>query len=123
MFTLTYKEVAEKAKEFYLAKKLTAQHPDKSERKCVNNGAPGFRCAVAAAYPEDFKREGTFLKLLSDGEIYVANVSDAIQIQRVQDAHDTWASTSRLSEDKVVLAHLEYLFRRSIKMGIIEDFF
>lgn len=113
MFTLTYREVAEKAKEYYFAKKLTAQHPDKDKRQCVNDGGDGYRCAVAASYPEDFKGEGSFIFFVSTG-IIKAEPFDAIKIQRIQDAHDAWAALSRISEDPLVLHHLEHMFKASI---------
>jgi hypothetical protein len=109
MFTLTLKEVQQKACEYYLAKKLTAQHPDPSKRNCVNNGSDGYRCAVATAYPDDFKLEGKFYTLVYNLKEIECSPEDAVRIQRIQDAHDVWTSLSR-AQSTDLTDFMEYRF-------------
>lgn len=96
--TLTLAEVKTKAREFYEAGKLTAQHPIPSERRCVNDGGDGYRCAVAAAFNDDVIREypkGTIVGAVRRGHIVVLDRRELHKMIEIQDAHDRWASAAQ----------------------------
>lgn len=114
MFTLTFKEVSNNAAKYYRAGKLNAQHPDPDKRRCQNSSEDGYRCAVAASYPEDFKEEGAFFDLVRRGLIEVSDQEDIIRIQRLQDAHDHWANVARVSEDLEALNASKKLFLQAL---------
>jgi len=93
--TLTLAEVKAKAREYYAAGKLTAQHPNPYSRMCVNNGADGHRCAVAAAFNDELIeafQKGTIGLGVARG---LVALDDESAISRIQSAHDEWAIASQ----------------------------
>ena len=82
--------VKENAIKWYKEGRLTAQHPDKDARLCVNNGKDGYRCAVAASYPEDFPYEGGIFALEQKGVLLFPQ-EEKEAIVAIQSAHDRWA--------------------------------
>jgi len=99
MQTITLAEVKQKAREYYAAGKLTAQHPDPKERECVNQGADGHRCAVAACFTDETlirNPTGTVCGLYHSRALYIASDDEREAISDIQMHHDNWASTSQM---------------------------
>jgi hypothetical protein len=92
--TLTLAKVKTKAREYYEAGKLTAQHPDPNERMCVNKGKDGHRCAVATAFNDALLEEfpgGTIHSVKGSGAVAISG-EDFDAIAEIQNEHDRWAS-------------------------------
>ncbi|MGY3589322.1 hypothetical protein [Bradyrhizobium sp. USDA 4350] len=109
--TLTLAEVKTKAREFYAAGKLTAQHPDHTKRECTNDGGDGYRCAVAAAFNEPLLNAypgGTIDSIEGMGRVTI-DASELDAIVAIQYAHDTWAIRSRSGNESAPDAEQAFL--------------
>lgn len=107
--TLTLAEVKAKAREYHAAGKLTAQHPNPQKRVCVNNGADGHRCAVAAAFNDELIAAcpyGTFCSIVSEGSVVA---DDVYAIHNIQRAHDSWAGAAHKQSSNAKDLEAEFL--------------
>lgn len=89
--TLTLAEVKAKAREYYEAGKLTAQHLNPAERMCVNKGADGHRCAVAAAFNDELLEAYPRGSIASIQGVSFIDLDEKRAIRDIQEAHDIWA--------------------------------
>lgn len=90
---LTLAEVKAKAREYHAAGKLTAQHPNPRFRVCVNAGADGHRCAVAAAFNDEtieLHSQGSIGSLVEKRAVSI-DVFELNVVKRIQYLHDKWA--------------------------------
>lgn len=110
--------VKQKAREYYEAKKLTAQHPNTASRVCANK-IDDYRCAVSACYPDEVL-EHVFGTVEHGVELgYLLPPKDHLewaQIVRLQMIHDFWADLARRYPDDPITAEFEKTFRDRIQL-------
>lgn len=103
------------AKGYYDAGMLTAQHPEPEKRVCLNAGADGSRCAVAAVFNiETLSRykAGSIATMINDRLVSVDNGPAFILFQMI---HDEWANASRNhSNTSDVAFKMKSLFENSL---------
>jgi hypothetical protein len=118
-YRLDLKTVRKKANEFYKAKRLLAQHPDKGYRLCQNRVGE-YRCSAAACYPDDIinLEFGTVEDGIAKGYLLPPdNPEDFGKIIRIQFAHDHWAFMAKiLNEDNLAIGMMERNFISWIEM-------
>jgi hypothetical protein len=111
-FHLTLDAVKKAAREAHAAGKLTAQHPDRSLRMCVYDGADDCRCAVGAALPPGLVPRGWQGHPL--WQLKMRNVVDFPKeegpaIELIQTAHDRWAKAEDIDRPKCEAKFLELI--------------
>lgn len=88
---LTAADAIAAARQFYEARKLTAQHPDPHFRQCLYAGADDTRCAIGAGLSEETlgkSIEGfSVMSLVEEGKLTTDNVERLVALQRL---HDDW---------------------------------
>lgn len=105
---LTLKGVKKKAREYYRARKLTAQHRDPKKRECCYKiGA--YRCAIGASLTEKTleRLQKDEVEATSENSYGYANGAcnwmspyfgmvdaDAVAIRRIQAVHDQWCGAA-----------------------------
>jgi hypothetical protein len=92
---ITVDEVKTKAREYYLAGRLTAQHPEQSARKCVYAFGE-YRCGVGAAMNAETLAAIAAAGINGKSIFAIAEETPELLtiergVDRIQEAHDNWA--------------------------------
>ena len=114
MINLTLDAVKQAARDAYDAKKLNAQHPEPSERRCTYYLDENYRCAIGWAVTEAEAKamcnHGTIDDLVDFHKVEVAP-SEGWAIRLIQCLHDTWAVgnfVSRPDDEKRFLLAIDH---------------
>lgn len=103
--TLTLQEIKCKARDAYMAKKLTAQHPDPEERRCVYETRDGYHCVIGSALSkETLNALNLDPAAISPGSKIDKLVDFPIceygAIMKLQMVYDRWASSAMFGDDR-----------------------
>jgi hypothetical protein len=120
---LTVEEVKAAARTYYLAGKLTAQHPDQSERLC-HYQIGDYRCGIGAAMTDEtleaIRASGNsscgISRLAHDHSDIVTLESK--EIQDIQEEHDNWCRAAAANEHFGLKERHQAIFRQKIGIEV-----